>query len=67
MRSRRHSEYILGSLETLKQPEGVPKMGRGGEEGGPREMPEETLCKAANLSETVRAFGVGVTLGTARG
>lgn len=42
-------------------------MGRGGEEGGPREMPEETLCKAANLSETVRAFGVGVTLGTARG
>lgn len=34
VRSRRHSEYILGSLETLKQPEGVPKMGRGGEEGG---------------------------------
>lgn len=30
-------------------------------------MPEETLCKPANLSETVRAFGVGVTLGTARG
>lgn len=30
VRSRRHSEYILGSLETLKQPEGAPKMGRGG-------------------------------------
>lgn len=34
VRSRRHSEYILGSLATLEQPEGVPKMGRGGGERG---------------------------------
>lgn len=44
-----------------------PKWGGEAGEGDPREMPEETLCKVANLSETVRACGVGVTLGTARG
>lgn len=53
VRTRRHSEYILGSLERRMQPEGARyEMGLGWVEGC-RETPEETLCKIANWNKGV--------------
>lgn len=49
VRTRRHSEYILGSLERRMQPEGARnETGVGWVESG-KETPEETFCKIANL------------------
>lgn len=49
VRSRRHLEYILGSLETRKQLEGAPERGVGAAEEGRSQ--EKTFYKTANLEE----------------